>query len=113
MGLSFRFQEWPIYLFSTLAIPLLLASSLYFSSRRGGLDASSRQVLAFLACTMLYVALVGNSLEVLENQRFRFMTDPFLAVVLALALHRGAGFVRAKTASAGPRRVSAKIRSAT
>lgn len=89
-GFRFKARERPIYLFSLVTIPALLAYALRLSFRRDAAVAAParRTVLAFLTFTTLFVALVGNSLEVFENQRFRFMTDPFLAVFLALALAR-------------------------
>ena len=82
-------QEKPFYLFTSLGIPLLLIYGLHLIRRRGGrnaLDPAARAVLAFALLTAAYVAVVGNSLEVWENQRFRFYTDPLLAVMLALAV---------------------------
>ena len=40
----------------------------------------------FLFSTILYVAVVGNMLEIGENCRFRFMVDPLFIMLLALAL---------------------------
>ncbi len=92
----------PIYLFSTLGIPLLVLYALV-RVRRSRLrplarlrrDPASRLMLAFMALTVIYVALVGNSLEVWENQRFRFYTDPFLAVLFAMAADRAVRRLRA------------------
>ena len=79
----------PIYLFSTVGIPLLILFALV-RIRRQRADPASRLVLAFMALTVIYVALVGNAFEVWENQRFRFYTDPFLAVLFAMAADRAA-----------------------
>ena len=76
----------PIYLFSTLGVPLLTCYALWLAFRSR--DAAARPVLAFMILTVIYVALTGNSLEVWENQRFRFYTDPFFAVFFALAVSR-------------------------
>ncbi|MDP8975713.1 MAG: glycosyltransferase family 39 protein [Actinomycetota bacterium] len=40
-------------------------------------------VLAFLWSTILYVMVVGNALEVGENNRFRLYTEPLMIVLLA------------------------------
>ncbi len=76
----------PIYLFSTLGIPFLTFYALWLAVRDR--NAAARPVLAFMALTVIYVALAGNSLEVWENQRFRFYTDPFFATLFALAADR-------------------------
>ena len=41
----------------------------------------------FIWANILYVAIVGNCLEMGENFRFRFMIDPFLVILLGLFLH--------------------------
>ncbi len=76
----------PIYLFSSLGIPLVLLYALWRLRRSS--DARIRPVLSFMTLTVIYVALVGNSFEVWENQRFRFYTDPFLAVFLGMSVDR-------------------------
>ncbi len=80
-------EKKPIYLFSFLGIPLLTLFALYLAWRAKPMD-SSRLVLAFTVLTVIYVAILGNSLEVWENQRFRFYTDPFFAVFLGLMIER-------------------------
>ena len=46
-------------------------------------------VSAFMLCTILYVAVVGNTMEIGENNRFRYMVDPLFLVLLACSLTRG------------------------
>lgn len=88
---EYRGEEKPIYLFSMLGVPLLILYAFY-RARQGG--PASRLVLAFMALSAVYVALLGNSLEVWENQRFRFYTDPFFAVFFALAAERAIRWIR-------------------
>jgi hypothetical protein len=45
--------------------------------------------LTFVWITIAYVTVIGNSLELGENNRFRFMIDPLLLVILGLVLDRG------------------------
>ncbi len=45
-----------------------------------------RPLALFLCFTIAWVALVGNSLEVGENNRFRFVTDPLSIALLAVLL---------------------------
>lgn len=69
-----------------LGIPLLViyAARAAFRSRvLPQLAREQRLVLAFCAGTIAFVAIVGNTLNALENMRLRFMTDPLLAVLLA------------------------------
>ena len=82
---SYGANDRPIFLFSTLGIPLLLVAGLWLAYRHRQ-DPGLGPALAFMALTALYVAVVGNTLEVLENSRFRFYTDPFLVAFAALAL---------------------------
>jgi hypothetical protein len=79
-----------VYVLLTLGTPLLLlfglASAANVGPRRGALTRPQRLLLLYMCGTVFYVAVVGNSLEVGENTRFRFMTDTFLVVTLGLAL---------------------------
>jgi hypothetical protein len=52
-------------------------------------EASRIRVLALYLCfNIAWVAVVGNSLEVGENNRFRFLTDPLSLALLALIAER-------------------------
>ena len=65
----------------------------------------ARPLAAFLCFSIAWVALVGNGLEVGENNRFRFVTDPLSAALLAAALQRAAercGLVRIRSGAATP-----------
>jgi hypothetical protein len=42
----------------------------------------------FLWINIVYVTLVGNSIEIGENNRFRFMIDPFFLIILGLFIQR-------------------------
>jgi hypothetical protein len=72
-----------------VGIPLLLGYGLLVLLRpargeRG--EAPFRGTLLFIWSTAVYVMLVGNALEIGENNRFRFETDPFFMVLLGLLL---------------------------
>jgi hypothetical protein len=65
--------------------------------------------LIFLWLNIMYVSVIGNALEVDENQRFRFLVNPFIATLLAvcgqrigLVLRRGKQKSQAKTVSRSP-----------
>ena len=72
--------------------------------KRGG-GSSEAGCLAFILANLLYVTIVGNALEVGENNRFRFMIDPLFWVLLGLAFDR---FVQ----RASPPEGSAKVHAA-
>jgi len=40
--------------------------------------------VSFLLFTIIYVSLVSNAFEVLENERFRFLTEPSVVILLGL-----------------------------
>jgi hypothetical protein len=76
-------------LFFLVGFPLLIAFAFWKMRRRlrpEPLPDHQRFLLAYLLFNILYVALVGNSLEVGENNRFRFTTDPLYAVLLGFFL---------------------------
>lgn len=51
-------------------------------------DRFSAVLTVFLVLNILYVTVVGNFLEFGENNRFRFMIEPFLYILFAQCLHR-------------------------
>jgi hypothetical protein len=50
---------------------------------RQPMPAPSSALLAFLWLNVVYVTLLGNAVEIDENQRFRFLINPLLTVMLA------------------------------
>ncbi|MCZ7677579.1 MAG: hypothetical protein M5U28_01895 [Sandaracinaceae bacterium] len=70
-----------------VAMALALAVAAVVASRRRRGRATSATLL-YCAMTIVWVSLVGNSLEVGENQRFRFLSEPLTWVLVALALDR-------------------------
>lgn len=82
--------EVPVYILLTVGTPLLLLFGVVSAANRGPfhgvLSRPQRLLVAYMCASVLYPALVGNALEVGENNRFRFMTDPFLVVILGLAI---------------------------
>ncbi len=79
-----------LYILLSLGIPLvtLYAAALAARGRMGSarLDRYSRAMLAYYSFNIVYVAAAANFIEVGENHRIRFVTDPFLVILLALAL---------------------------
>jgi hypothetical protein len=82
-----------------LGLPIVFGVGLAAALGRGpgrGLDPSQRRLAGFLCFNIAYVAVVGNLLELGENNRFRFETDPLSVCLLGLALQAGLGLVRRK-----------------
>jgi len=80
-----------------VVLPLVFLAGVAAAFGRGpgrALDRPQRSLTAFLAGTIGYVALVGNLLELGENNRFRFETDPLSVCLLGLALTGAARAVR-------------------
>jgi hypothetical protein len=50
--------------------------------------AAQHITLGFIWLNVMYVSFVGNALEIGENQRFRFVVQPLLIVILAVLLTR-------------------------
>jgi hypothetical protein len=70
---------------------------------RAGVPAADPSFLVplYLLLTILFVAFVGNVMEVGENNRFRFMVDPLALALFAWVLHR-AWAARPGAAAASP-----------
>jgi hypothetical protein len=72
--------------FILLAMPLLLGLGIrrVRAAARLGDDAAAG-TLAFMIATVVYLVLVATALNIGENQRYRFMTEPFLFILGAAA----------------------------
>ena len=94
----------PQYLFLMLGLPLVWLGGLYAAARGAvagrRLTRAERITIAYLCFNILFVFAVGSLLEMLETARFRFMTDPFSAVLLGLCC---AGVPRRQPAVTPPR----------
>jgi hypothetical protein len=81
-----------LYLFLLIGLPLLLLFGfrLALRPRRTGLvlSADQRMLLLYVCLNILFVALVGNTLDVGENHRFRFATDPLYLLLLGLVIEQ-------------------------
>jgi hypothetical protein len=96
----------PRYWGLIVGLPIVFGVGLAAALGRGPgrrLDRRQRLLAAFLCFNIAFVAVVGNFLELGENNRFRFETDPLSLCLLGLALQTGIALVpRRRTA----RRVS-------
>jgi hypothetical protein len=61
-------------------------------------DAAGAATLLFLVFTVAYVAVVGNSIEIGENNRFRFESEPLALALLLVFLAERLGSARAEAA---------------
>ena len=89
-----RDEEGPeVYLGLLAGIPLVVGFGLWLAwtglAARGAPDPAGRTAIAYACFIVLYVALVGNSFEVGENNRFRFVTEPLCFVLAGLFVHHG------------------------
>jgi len=88
------------YLFLLIGLPMLVGFGLR-AVWRG--EPARRTVIAYLCFAIMYVAFTGNLLEVGENNRFRFMTDPLYVVLLGLLLQAVASRLQAGRLTCGGR----------
>jgi hypothetical protein len=80
-----------VYLFLPVGLPfvLLYALRIVLHWKQIKMPSMAQIVLVLYMCfNIVYVAFVGNLLEVGENNRFRFMTDPLYLVLAGLFVQR-------------------------
>ena len=80
-----RIPKHGLCLFLLIVLPLLVVFGLR-AARNPALpfDATQRVLLLYLTFNILYVACVGNTFNATENNRIRFMTDPFSLILLGV-----------------------------
>lgn len=92
---------WPV----ATAIALLFATAVAIRRRRGG---ATTATLVYCVFTIVFVSVVGNSLELGENQRFRFLSEPLTWVLITFVIDRGGRALRSAGARGwDPRRAAA------
>lgn len=75
----------------TLAIALLVPMSILCNRRTGRYDRRQVALAAFCIANVLFAAIVGNAIEVGENQRFRFETEALWWILVAMLASRAVG----------------------
>jgi len=85
------FDERPGWAWAVITGLAILVALIIALRRRRATGAA----LLFAVFTITWVGLVGNSLEVGENQRFRFLSEPLTWVLAALVLDRALFALRA------------------
>ena len=82
----------PLHVTLLIGLPLVLLVSLRLAlghpAGGAGLPHEQRLLVGYMCFNILWVALVGNSIEVGENNRFRFTTDPLSIVLAGLVVQR-------------------------
>lgn len=78
-----------------IAIIFGLYSTVRAMLKRNG-NLADTLTIAYLTFTTLYVLIIGNFFEVLENMRFRYLTEPLVVVLLALAVREMVTLFRRK-----------------
>jgi len=72
--------------FIVVAMPLLLWLGVRrLRAAHGAGDIAAAGTLAFIVTTIVYLLVVATALNIGENQRYRFMTEPFLFVLAGAA----------------------------
>ncbi|PKQ28281.1 MAG: hypothetical protein CVT63_03545 [Candidatus Anoxymicrobium japonicum] len=77
-----------LYLFLLVGLPLVVGYGLRLFFTDKSLTRAQRITIMYLCFVVIFVALLGNFLETGENNRFRFMTDPFSLALLGLFMRR-------------------------
>ena len=78
--------EWFVIILYILMTVFIIKESCNFFVKKYKLKPEYITTLLFMYETILYVMLVGNFLELGENHRFRFLTDPLFFVIVGLML---------------------------
>jgi hypothetical protein len=73
---------WIIIGFSVV----LISSPIFIWQNRGSIMNPDTLLVLFMSINILYVALVGNTMDIGENNRFRFAVDPFILVLFTFSV---------------------------
>lgn len=87
-------------LFMVIGLPFLVFVGLRLTKNalsKGSIDLPFVLTTLFLCTNVIYVTLIGNSIEYGENNRFRFTIDPFFIIILGLFLTHGLKKIKQKT----------------
>jgi hypothetical protein len=69
-----------------VVFPCIFLYALSRARRAWPVDRALALTMAYLIMTIVFVTLVGNTTEIVENNRFRFLLEPFFLVLLGLWL---------------------------
>ncbi len=71
-----------------LGLPLALGHAIALLRRRARVSRVDRQVLVYIAVTIVFASVVVNALEANENQRFRFELDGMYTILVGVLISR-------------------------
>ena len=79
----------PWFLIAEFAVAVFCGAGLVLVSFRSDeTDAAYALTLLFMWGNIVYVALIGNACEIYENNRFRFLVQPFVFIIIGLLVAR-------------------------
>lgn len=84
---EFKHGSYHAHVLLLIGLPAVFAFGVRAALQRGA-SLERRGLLLYVCFAIGWVALLGNSLEVGENNRFRFTTDPFSLALAGLLLER-------------------------
>ncbi len=86
VGMSVEYVGWWIV---AAFVAVTVAGLRYVWNRRPDFDDPHVLVVSFMLFNVLFVSLIGNLMDIGENNRFRFVIDPFVVILLVFLLQNG------------------------
>lgn len=77
---SLKKDGWFIVIF----FPLLIIFGIYVTFEKRNFDPETRLTVGYMVATVIYVTVIGILLDVGENNRFRYVIDPFILILFGL-----------------------------
>lgn len=91
-----RWRDSDVYLGLVIGLPLAVAFGSAFVFSGGRVSAPARLLLAYALFNICWLAVVGNTMEMGENNRFRFATDALSLAILTLSVQRTCDLLRVR-----------------
>jgi len=82
-------------------VTVIVCGARYLWKNRGQLSEPQSVLMAFMLVNILFVSAAGNLLEIGENNRFRFVVDPFLSILCIFFFRMGISKLSARQRTAG------------
>ncbi len=73
--------------FTILFFPLLIIFGIYLTFNKRKFDPETRFTVGYMVFTVIYVSVIGILLDVGENNRFRYVIDPFMLILFGLLIN--------------------------
>ncbi len=74
-----------------------------FWGSHGNLAKPETLLVVFMAYNILFVTIIGNLMDIGENNRFRFTVDPFVLVLFIFFVRNAIASISSRISGAGPR----------